>query len=113
MYVGSSERQLTTPQLLTSPPTPSIPHAHLTGLLSPDHPIVTPELKRNTLERLAKENNVPLSETFAVGDGSNDLLMLHAAGLGVAWNAKEKVQERAPMRLNGGSLADLLYLFKE
>ena len=52
-----------------------------------------------------------MSETFVVGDGSNDLLMMHAAGIGVAYNAKAKVQQQAPMRLNGGSLADLLYLF--
>lgn len=47
---------------------------------------------------------------MAVGDGSNDLLMLHAAGLGIAWNAKPRVQAAAPMRLNGPSLAELLYL---
>ncbi|KAL9125067.1 MAG: hypothetical protein Q9217_005672 [Psora testacea] len=99
--------------LLTSPSTPTYPYPHLIGTLSPDHPIVTPELKRSTLISLASKHNIPLSETIAVGDGSNDLLMLHAAGLGVAWNAKEKVQERAPMRLNGASLADLLYLFGE
>ncbi|KAL9101035.1 MAG: hypothetical protein Q9163_003677 [Psora crenata] len=99
--------------MLISPPTPIYPYPHLTGTLSPDHPIVTPELKRSTLISLASNHNIPLSETIAVGDGSNDLLMLHAAGLGVAWNAKEKVQERAPMRLNGGSLADLVYLFAE
>lgn len=47
---------------------------------------------------------------MAVGDGSNDLLMLGAAGLGVAWRAKEKVQREAPQRLNGENMADLLYL---
>lgn len=36
--------------------------------------------------------------------------MLHAAGLGVAWRAKSKVQLEAPTRLNGESLVDLLYL---
>ena len=80
-------------------------------MLSPGEPIVTPELKRSTLLNLADKYNIPSSETLAVGDGSNDLLMLHAAGLGVAWNAKRRVQESAPMRLNGKSLADLLYLF--
>lgn len=53
---------------------------------------------------------IPQSHTMAVGDGSNDLLMLGAAGLGVAWNAKERVQEQAPHRLNGGSLVELLWL---
>lgn len=36
--------------------------------------------------------------------------MLHAAGLGVAWRAKSKVQLEAPTRLNGESLVDILYL---
>lgn len=47
---------------------------------------------------------------MAVGDGANDLLMLHAAGLGVAWRAKSKVQLEAPTRINGQSLVDVLYL---
>ena len=45
-----------------------------------------------------------------MGDGANDLLMLHAAGLGVAWRAKSKVQLEAPTRLNGENLIDVLYL---
>lgn len=36
--------------------------------------------------------------------------MLHAAGLGVAWRAKSKVQLEAPTRLNGESLTDVLHL---
>ena len=96
--------------LLEEDSTTDIPYPHLSGLLDPKYPIVTPELKRETLKSLAADYALPLSETLAVGDGSNDLLMLGAAGLGVAWNAKEKVQIRAPMRLNGSSLADVLYL---
>ena len=96
--------------LLEEDSTTDIPYPHLSGMLDPKYPIVTPELKRETLKSLATDHALPLSETLAVGDGSNDLLMLGAAGLGVAWNAKEKVQIRAPMRLNGSSLADVLYL---
>ncbi|KAI4124253.1 MAG: hypothetical protein LQ347_005803 [Umbilicaria vellea] len=47
---------------------------------------------------------------MAVGDGANDLLMLWAAGLGVAFKAKERVQREAPNRLNSESLVDVLYL---
>lgn len=47
---------------------------------------------------------------MTVGDGANDLLMLQAAGLGVAWRAKEKVQREAPNRLNGDGLDELLAL---
>lgn len=96
--------------LLEEGPTVDLPFPHLSGLLDPNYPIVTPELKRETLKRLAADHAISLSETLAVGDGSNDLLMLGTAGLGIAWNAKEKVQIRAPMRLNGISLADVLYL---
>ena len=97
--------------LLEEGPTADFPYPHLSGLLDPNYPVVTPELKRETLKSLAADHAVPLSETLAVGDGSNDLLMLGSAGIGIAWNAKEKVQIRAPMRLNGNSLADVLYLF--
>lgn len=96
--------------LLVEDPTVDLPYPHLSGLLDPKYPIVTPELKRETLKSLATDHAIPLSETLAVGDGSNDLLMLGTAGLGIAWNAKEKVQIQAPMRLNGDSLADILYL---
>lgn len=96
--------------LLEEGPTADFPYPHLSGLLDPRYPIVTPELKRETLKSLAADHAIPLSETLAVGDGSNDLLMLGTAGLGIAWNAKEKVQIRAPMRLNGNTLADVLCL---
>ena len=96
--------------LLESAPTEEHPFPHISGQLNPEFPIVTPELKRNTLLQLSAERSIPLSETLAVGDGSNDLLMLGAAGLGIAWRAKTKVQIAAPMRLNGQSLAELLHL---
>ncbi|KAL4894127.1 phosphoserine phosphatase serb [Aspergillus ambiguus] len=83
----------------------------LTGRLVPTYPIIDANQKRALLKSIAADNNIPLSQTVAVGDGANDLLMLHAAGLGVAWRAKSKVQLEAPTRLNGESLADILYLF--
>ncbi|KAL2009146.1 hypothetical protein VTN00DRAFT_7340 [Thermoascus crustaceus] len=82
----------------------------LTGNLVPSFPIIDAAQKRTLLCSLAAENSIPISQTLAVGDGANDLLMLHAAGLGVAWRAKSKVQLEAPARLNGESLVDLLYL---
>ena len=96
--------------LLVEDPTMDLPYPHLSGLLDPNYPIVTPELKKEILISLAADHTISLPETLAVGDGSNDLLMLGTAGLGIAWNAKEKVQIRAPMRLNGNSLADILHL---
>lgn len=82
----------------------------LTGELVPNHPIINAEMKRSLLQSLATQHSIPVSQTLAVGDGANDLLMLGAAGLGVAWCAKSKVQLEAPTRLNGESLVDILYL---
>ena len=96
--------------LVEEGPNVEYPFRHLSGSLNREYPIVTPELKRDTLLSLAAAHNVKISETMAVGDGSNDLLMLGTAGLGIAWKAKTKVQIAAPMRLNGHSLAELLYL---
>lgn len=73
--------------------------------------IVGRERKRDLLVEIAEKEKIDLSQAVAVGDGANDLLMLDKAGLGVAWNAKPRVQMEAAARLNGESLLDLLYLF--
>ena len=49
-----------------------------------------------------------MAQTVAVGDGANDLPMIHAAGLGVAFCAKPKVQQEAPHRLNERDLIKIL-----
>ncbi len=98
--------------LSASAPTAEYGYPHLTGELDffDGKVIVTPEYKRDTLIEEANKRGIPRQQTLAVGDGSNDLKMLDAAGLGIAWNAKTKTQEMAPMRLNGTSLAELLFL---
>jgi phosphoserine phosphatase len=73
--------------------------------------IVGKERKRDLLIEIAGKEGVDLSQVVAVGDGANDLLMMGAAGLGVAWNAKPRVQMEAGARMNGESLLDMLYLF--
>ncbi|KAI1813421.1 phosphoserine phosphatase [Poronia punctata] len=73
--------------------------------------IVGKERKQELLLEIAKKEGVSLEQVVAVGDGANDLLMLGTAGLGVAWNAKPRVQMEASARLNSDSLLDLLYLF--
>ena len=73
--------------------------------------IVGRERKRELLLEIAATEGIELRQTVAIGDGANDLLMLSAAGLGVAWNAKPLVQMEADGRLNGKSMLDLLYLF--
>jgi phosphoserine phosphatase len=47
---------------------------------------------------------------MAVGDGANDLPMLHAAGLGVAFRAHTRVREAAGVRIDHGDLTALLFL---
>jgi phosphoserine phosphatase len=83
------------------------------GLLTGGVPgrIVGKERKQELLLEIAQEEGVALEQVVAVGDGANDLLMLGTAGLGVAWNAKPRVQMEADARLNTESLLDLLYLF--
>jgi phosphoserine phosphatase len=49
------------------------------------------------------------AQILAVGDGANDLAMLGASGLGIAFCAKPKVQKEAQCRLNSGNLLDVLY----
>ncbi|GKT96332.1 phosphoserine phosphatase [Colletotrichum tofieldiae] len=73
--------------------------------------IVGKERKRDLLIEIAGKEGIDLSQVVAVGDGANDLLMMGAAGLGVAWNAKPMVQMEADTRLNSESILDLLYLF--
>ncbi|KAI9825978.1 MAG: hypothetical protein M1819_007479 [Sarea resinae] len=80
----------------------------LTGELTGS--IVNAERKVQLLRTIAARENIPLHQVLAVGDGANDLPMLKAAGLGVAFNAKPLVQLEAPARLNSDSLLDVLYL---
>ncbi|RKF59867.1 Phosphoserine phosphatase [Erysiphe neolycopersici] len=87
----------------------SVSDGRFTGELEGE--IINAERKRTLLCETAKEKNIELNQTIAVGDGANDLLMLGAAGLGVAWNAKPFVQKQVQAKLNRESLLDLLYLF--
>jgi phosphoserine phosphatase len=72
-------------------------------------PIVTRETKLAALKSLAAERGLPLAACLAVGDGANDLPMIEAAGLGVAFRAKPAVAARARIRIDHGDLTALLY----
>jgi len=80
----------------------------LTGTVSP--PILGREAKLAALERLRRELNLQPEETLAVGDGANDLDMIRAAGLGVAFRAKPVVTAAARASIRFGDLTALLYL---
>jgi phosphoserine phosphatase len=72
-------------------------------------PVLDRRSKRDCLERLARELSLAPHRTIAVGDGANDLEMVRAAGLGVAYRAKPILAEAAAMRLDHGDLTALLY----
>ncbi|MFL6288365.1 MAG: phosphoserine phosphatase SerB [Actinomycetes bacterium] len=73
-------------------------------------PIVDRAAKANALRRFAADAGVPLAQTVAIGDGANDLDMLDAAGLGVAFNAKPLVREAADAAVNVPYLDTILFL---
>ena len=81
---------------------------HLTGELV--GPILDRAGKAEALRRFATQAGVPLSQTVAIGDGANDLDMLTAAGLGVAFNAKPVVRAAADTALTVPYLDAILYL---
>jgi phosphoserine phosphatase len=80
----------------------------LTGELS--GPLVDRAGKAAALVRFAEAAGVPLPRTIAVGDGANDIDMLAAAGLGIAFNAKPLVREAADTSLNVPYLDAILFL---
>ncbi|WP_419993808.1 phosphoserine phosphatase SerB [Streptomyces boninensis] len=73
-------------------------------------PIVDRAQKARLLRSFAEQAGVPLDQTVAIGDGANDLDMLNAAGLGVAFNAKPVVREAAHTAVNVPFLDTVLYL---
>ncbi|AIR65137.1 phosphoserine phosphatase [Cedecea neteri] len=70
--------------------------------------IVDAKFKAVTLKRLAEKYEIPATQTVAVGDGANDLPMIHAAGLGIAYHAKPKVIEKSEVSIRH---ADLMGVF--
>jgi phosphoserine phosphatase len=80
----------------------------LTGRLH--GPIIDREGKATALRRFAAQAKIPLSQTVAIGDGANDLEMIAASGLGVAFNAKKIVRDAADASVNVPYLDTVLYL---
>eukprot|EP01068_Selenidium_serpulae_P006782 Selendium_serpulae@DN4509_c0_g1_i1.p1 len=73
-------------------------------------PVVTPQRKASLLRMLADLYHCCPQQVIAVGDGANDIPMILAAGIGVAFCAKVKVQEEAEFRINNRDLYHLIYL---
>ena len=55
--------------------------------------IISPQVKKETLEKWREKLKLPKERTIAIGDGANDLLMLKSAGLGIAFCAKEVLKK--------------------
>lgn len=72
-------------------------------------PILGKEAKLDTLRELQQRLGLRPEETMAIGDGANDIPMIEAAGLGVAYHGKPAVAEAAAARIDHGDLTALLY----
>lgn len=73
-------------------------------------PVVDRMGKRIALEAFARQYGIPTRRTIAIGDGANDIDMLEAAGLGIAFNAKPAAQAAADTALNVPYLDSVLFL---
>ncbi|MCY4643776.1 MAG: phosphoserine phosphatase SerB [Bacteriovoracales bacterium] len=82
-------------------------NGRLTGKLL--GPIICAEKKATLLEQIAEKEKINLDQVVAIGDGANDLPMLSKAGLGIAFNAKESVKERADGHMSFGPMDTILH----
>jgi phosphoserine phosphatase len=73
-------------------------------------PILGKQAKVDALEQITARLGLSDSDVMAVGDGANDLGMLHRAGTGVALHAKPSVAAECDVRINHGDLTALLYI---
>ena len=73
-------------------------------------PIIDKPAKAEALSEWAKQLNLKLSQTIAVGDGANDLDMMEIAGLAVGFNAKPRVRAKADVLIARNDLRDLIPL---
>jgi phosphoserine phosphatase len=86
----------------------SIEGTRLSGKLG--EPILGPGSKLAALREMAGARGLGLAETAAIGDGANDLDMVRAAGLGVAYRGKPVLRQATRFRIDHGDLTALLYL---
>ncbi|MGT2928645.1 phosphoserine phosphatase SerB [Streptococcus dentasini] len=75
--------------------------------------IVTKEVKVQKLRDWAAENGLTLADTVAMGDGANDLPMIHEAGIGIAFCAKPVVREQAPYQIQEPDLYKVIEILDE
>jgi phosphoserine phosphatase len=73
-------------------------------------PILDKQSKLDSLRQAARDLNVPIEAALAIGDGANDLPMLQAAGLGIAYHAKPAVKQEVKACIDHGDLTVALYV---
>lgn len=73
-------------------------------------PVIDRQGKRTALEAFARQYGIPQRRTIAIGDGANDIDMIEAAGLGIAFNAKPAAREAADASVNVPYLDSVLFL---
>lgn len=76
-------------------------------------PVIDRAAKAVALREYASAEGIAMENTIAIGDGANDLDMIAAAGIGIAFAAKPVVREQAPYAVDGPSLAAALTLIDE
>lgn len=72
--------------------------------------IVDNAQKAKIVNMVSSEEGILLDQTVAIGDGANDILMLGQAGLGIAYNAKQKLERVANMSIKRARLKNILYI---
>jgi phosphoserine phosphatase len=76
-------------------------------------PYITPRLKADLLVNIAGQLGTVPGRCVAVGDGANDIPMLEAAGLGISFNGKECVREKADVIVEGEDIAEIVPIILE
>ena len=72
--------------------------------------IISPQVKKETLEKWREKRKLPKERTIAIGDGANDLLMLKSSGLGIAFCAKEVLKKEIPNHVDKRDFLEVLPL---
>lgn len=85
----------------------TVQDGHFTGTV--EKPILGRDAKRQRLARLCDQEAIAMEDTIAVGDGANDLDMVTAAGLGIAYHAKPALVRDADASIDHCDLTALLY----
>ena len=83
-----------------------ISDGHLTGNLI--GPVISREVKEETLVSWANRLEVPIERTIAIGDGANDLKMLKRAGIGIAFCAKDIVKKEINLQVDDRDMMKVL-----